>query len=67
MEKSAPVATAAPVDPVGGPAARAPFVEPAGEMKECGRGQGPICVPYPGREASVDAVLAFTPEPRHLP
>lgn len=33
MEKSVPVATAAPVDPVGGPAARAPFVEPAGEMK----------------------------------
>lgn len=33
MEKSAPVAAAAPMDPVGGPAARAPFVEPAAEIR----------------------------------
>lgn len=33
MENSAPLATAAPVGPVGGPAARALFVEPAAEMK----------------------------------
>lgn len=66
MEKSAPVAAAAPMDPVGGPAARAPFVEPAAEIRNVLEARDPS-VFHTQREASVIAILAFTPEPCHPP